>query len=135
MIERLLAADAALDRADLDVAGRLFEQVADADPRNAIAVVGLARVALRREDRVAARELAHRALAIDSQEAAALRLLAELDTPAPERAPAPQPAPPHRAKALPPAPPPPAPPPAAARTPEPARSWLRRLLARFLGRR
>jgi hypothetical protein len=79
MIERLLAADAALERDEQDVAQRLFSQVADADPRNAIAVVGLARVAARRGNPAAARELAERALAIDPQEAAAHRLLVEID--------------------------------------------------------
>jgi tetratricopeptide (TPR) repeat protein len=129
MIERLLAAESALDRGELDVAGRLFGQVADADPRNAIAVVGIARVALRRDDRIAARELARRALAIDPHEAAAKRLLAELETPAPERAPASAPPPPPTVEVgL------PVPPPATARTAEPPRSWLRRLLARFLDR-
>lgn len=79
MIERLLAADAALDRDDLEVAQRLFGQVADADPRNAIAVVGLARVAARSNAPGVARSLALRALDIDPEEAAARRLLAELD--------------------------------------------------------
>lgn len=79
MIERLLAADAALDRDDLDLAQRMFEQVADADSRNAIAVVGLARVAARRDRPDEARELARRALAIDPDEAAARRLLSELE--------------------------------------------------------
>lgn len=78
MIERLLAAEAALDKGMLDTAGRLFDQVARADPRNAIALVGLAKVALR-EDRIAdARELVEQALAIDPDEAAAQRLLREV---------------------------------------------------------
>jgi tetratricopeptide (TPR) repeat protein len=77
MIERLLQAEAALDKGLLDVAGRLYLQVSQADPRNAIALVGLARIALR-EDRLAeARELAEQALAIDPDEAAAQRLLRE----------------------------------------------------------
>jgi uncharacterized protein HemY len=84
MIERLLAAEAALGRDELDVAARHFQLVAGADPRNAIAVVGLARVAARRGDPVAARSLLARALEIDPDEAAAARLLTELDrTPAP----------------------------------------------------
>ena len=78
MIERLLAADAALDRGELDLAERMFGQVADADSRNAIAVVGLARVAIRRDRPDEARELARRALGIDPDEAAARRLLDEL---------------------------------------------------------
>ena len=81
MIERLLAGDAALARDDLEMADRLFTQVADADPRNAMAVVGLARIAVRRGDFERARELAGRALAIDSDEAAGRRLLVDLDAP------------------------------------------------------
>jgi tetratricopeptide (TPR) repeat protein len=100
MIERLLAAEKALDQGMVDTAGRLFAQVAQADPRNAIALVGLAKVALR-EDRIDdARELAEQALAIDPDEAAAQRLLREVYAeirPAPEpratHAPAPAPAP------------------------------------------
>jgi thioredoxin-like negative regulator of GroEL len=80
MIERLLAAEAALSRDELDHAQRLFGQVADADPRNAIAVVGLARVIARRGDVDAARELLAHALEIDPDEAAARRLLDELET-------------------------------------------------------
>ena len=82
MIERLLAADGALARGELDHAERLFGQVANADPRNAIAHVGLARVALRRGDRDGARGHLERALDIDPDEAAARRLLDELDAPA-----------------------------------------------------
>lgn len=78
MIERLLAAERALAGADLDAAGRLFQQVADADPRNAIAVVGLARVAEARGEREAARALVERALEIDPDEALAGRLHASL---------------------------------------------------------
>jgi len=90
MIERLLAAEKALDQGMLDTAGRLYAQVAQADPRNAIALVGLAKVALR-EDRINdARELAEQALAIDPDEAAAQRLLREVYA---EMRPAPEPRP------------------------------------------
>jgi thioredoxin-like negative regulator of GroEL len=81
MIERLLAAEAALGRDELDHAQRLFGQVVEADPRNAIAVVGLARVIARRGDVDAARELLAHALDIDPDEAAARRLLDELEMP------------------------------------------------------
>jgi uncharacterized protein HemY len=100
VIERLLAADAALDRGEPDVAERLYRQVADADPRNAIAVVGLARVAAARGDAGAARALAERALTIDAEEAAARRLLDSLAIPAAPTAAAP-------AEAAEPTPPPP----------------------------
>lgn len=118
MIERLLAADSALERGELDVAERLFAQVAGADPRNAIAVVGRARVAMRRESRTEAAELARRALEIDPDEAAALRLLDELAAPGPVTEPdptAPAPAPPAPRRTVP-------------------RPWWRRALARILGR-
>ena len=75
MIERLLAAERALAAGELDQAERLYGQVADADERNAIAVAGLARVALARGDPSGARTLATRALAIDPDDAAAQRLL------------------------------------------------------------
>ncbi len=79
MIERLLAADAALDRGELDSAERLFAQVTEADPRNAIAAVGMGRVAAGRDDAEGARTWFQRALEIDPDEAAARRLLAALD--------------------------------------------------------
>jgi uncharacterized membrane-anchored protein len=82
VIERLLAADAALERGEPEAAERLYAQVADADPRNAIALVGLARVAQARGDDGAARHLAERAIAIDAEEAAARRMLESLTTPA-----------------------------------------------------
>jgi thioredoxin-like negative regulator of GroEL len=81
MIERLLAAEGALSRDELDHAQRLFDQVVEADPRNAIAVVGLARVLARRGDTDAARELLAHALEIDPEEAAAHRLVAEIEGP------------------------------------------------------
>ncbi len=78
MIERLLAAEAALAEGDAEVARRLYAQVAEADPRNAIAVVGLARLAARDGRPEEAQALVERALAIDPDEAAALRLIREL---------------------------------------------------------
>lgn len=78
MIERLLAAESALADGELQAASRLFAQVAEADPRNAIAVVGLARIAMRDGRAEDARELLARALAIDPDEAAAQRLIREL---------------------------------------------------------
>lgn len=79
MIERLLAADEALAREDLETAAKLFGQVAEADPRNAIAAVGLGRVAAGRDDAQEARMWFLRALEIDPDEAAAKRLLAALE--------------------------------------------------------
>jgi thioredoxin-like negative regulator of GroEL len=78
VIERLLAAERALEAGELDKADRLFGQIADADARNAIAVVGLAEVARRRGRRGEASELIERALAIDPDDAAAERLRAVL---------------------------------------------------------
>ena len=63
----------------VDQAERLYRQAADADPRNSIAVVGLARVALERADDAEALRQARRALAIDPENVAADRLVARLE--------------------------------------------------------
>ena len=63
----------------LDRAETLYKQVANADPRNSIAVVGLARVTLDRGDEEGALTLARRALEIDPENDAAIRLVARLE--------------------------------------------------------
>jgi hypothetical protein len=78
MIELLLQAERALEMGRVDAAETLYRQVADADPRNSIAVVGLARIALERGNEVGALELAQRALEIDPENAAAGRMVARL---------------------------------------------------------
>ncbi len=128
MIELLLVAERLLAEGDLDRAGHLFGQVAEADPRNAIAVVGLARVARARGDAAGALEIAGRALAIDHEDAAAQRLVDELGATAPEPQPAraPESAPTNDRRE-------PAPAPGSAPTND-RRSWLDRFLG-FLRRR
>ena len=79
MIELLLQAERALSVGLLDRAETLYGQVANADPRNSIAVVGLARVTLDRGDDVGALALARRALEIDPENDAAIRLVARLE--------------------------------------------------------
>jgi thioredoxin-like negative regulator of GroEL len=118
MIELLLAAERFLEAGMPDRAGRLFEQVAEADPRNAIAVVGLARVAVARGDDSGAAVLARRALEIDPDDPAAAHLLESLS-----RAPLAQPEAAGEAAGE------PRPLPAPAR-----RSWLQRLFAYLRGR-
>ena len=78
MIELLLQAERSLTVGQLDAAERLYRQTIKSDPRNSIAVVGLARVALERGDDRTAYQFARAALEIDSQNAAAQRLLARL---------------------------------------------------------
>ena len=79
MIELLLQAEAALSVGLLDRAETLYRQVASADPRNSMAVVGLSRVALERSDEVGALTLARRALSIDPENDAAQRMAQRLE--------------------------------------------------------
>jgi tetratricopeptide (TPR) repeat protein len=127
VIEILLQAESALSVGLLDRAEALYQQVAGADPRNSIAVVGLARVALERSDEVGALTLARRALAIDPQNNAAQRMVQRLEEVLRTRGvtvpPATDPGPAVKADAA------AASPPQAAIEPE-ARSYLDRLLRR-----
>jgi outer membrane biosynthesis protein TonB len=79
MIEILLQAERALSMGMFDQAERMYRQAADADPRNSIAVVGLARVALERGDDPAAWRFAQAALEIDGENVAAQRLAGRLE--------------------------------------------------------
>jgi tetratricopeptide (TPR) repeat protein len=79
VIELLLQAEGALSVGLLDRAEALYRQVIAADPRNSIAVVGLARVALERSDEVGALTFARRALAIDPENNAGQRMVQRLE--------------------------------------------------------
>jgi len=79
MIERLLEADRLLAMGMHEQAERIYWQAAEMDPRNAIAIVGLARVASDRGDDRTALQFAHKALEIDPENPAAIRLSARLE--------------------------------------------------------
>jgi thioredoxin-like negative regulator of GroEL len=78
MIESLLQAERLLVVGQVDAAEKIYTSTLAADPRNSIAMVGLARVALERDDDKLAYQHACEALEIDRQNAAALRLEARL---------------------------------------------------------
>jgi hypothetical protein len=79
VIEHLLEAERALSFGRIDRAEEIYKQVAESDPGNSIAVVGLARVALERADDLGAYLLARRALTIDPENDAARRLATRLE--------------------------------------------------------
>ena len=77
-MERLLQADRLLTVDMVDQADAIYRSVAESDPHNAIAVVGMARCALAREHDHEAYRLAARALSIDPQNDMARRMEARL---------------------------------------------------------
>jgi tetratricopeptide (TPR) repeat protein len=78
VIEALLQAERLLVHGMVDQAEQIYQRTLDGDPQNAIALVGLARVALERGDDRAAYRRACDALEIDRRNPAALRLEARL---------------------------------------------------------
>jgi tetratricopeptide (TPR) repeat protein len=78
MIEPLLQAERLLLHGLVDQAEQIYRRTLDNDPRNAIAAVGLAKVALERDDFQQAYEHACHALTIDRENPSALRLEARL---------------------------------------------------------
>jgi uncharacterized membrane protein len=80
MIELLLQAERAVGAGALDQAERLYWQAIDADAQNAIAIVGLAKVARLRGDDRTAIAFGRRALKVDAENAVAQRLVAELES-------------------------------------------------------
>jgi hypothetical protein len=78
VIELLLQAERALANGLVDHAERMYWQAVEADPRNSIAIVGLARVAIEREDDRGAYVLGLRALEVDAENQAARRLVDRL---------------------------------------------------------
>jgi len=108
-MELLLQADRLLTVDMVDQADAIFRRVAESDPHDAIAVVGMARCALAREQDHEAYRLAARALTIDPRNDMARRMEARMaeilrhrgevpgqepgGTPTPASVPAPAPAP------------------------------------------
>ena len=149
MIEIILQAERALSVGQLEQAERLYRQAAELDPRNSIAVVGLARVALDRGDDRGAYTFARQALDIDPENAAAQRLADRLDEvmrfrgeepPAAEAAPfsvdaTPSSEAPAAKRPTPPTPPPKVPPPPVTKRPTALRPRRRSLLDRIRRRR
>jgi len=78
VIEMLLQADRLLTVDMVDQADAIYRRVAEQDPRNAIAVVGMARCALARGEDQEAYRLAARALAIDPENDMAQRMTARM---------------------------------------------------------
>jgi thioredoxin-like negative regulator of GroEL len=78
MIELMLQAEQTLGLGLVDQAERLYAQAAAADPHNAIAIIGLARVQHERGDEAGSHALVLRALAVDPENATALRMEARL---------------------------------------------------------
>jgi hypothetical protein len=79
VIELLLEAERAMSFGRLDRAEEIYEQVASSDPKNSIAVVGMARVRLERGDDLGAYLFSRRALGIDPENEAARRLAVRLE--------------------------------------------------------
>jgi hypothetical protein len=80
MFELLLQADKSLAAGALDQAERTYWQLVELDSSNAIALAGLARVALVRGDRRMARKYADQALTVDPDSHAAKRVMAALES-------------------------------------------------------
>jgi len=79
MFELLLQADKALAGGLLDQAEKTYWQLIELDPTNAIAVAGLARVAMERGDERMARDFADRALGIDPDSILARRVVETIE--------------------------------------------------------
>ena len=79
MIEQLLRAENALALGLLDQAQQIYEQTLAHDPANAIALVGLSRVALERGDERASLGFARRARSIDPENGQASRMIERLE--------------------------------------------------------
>ncbi len=79
MIEQLLRAENALVLGLLDQAEQIYAQTLAHDPANAIALVGLSRVALERGDERGSLTYARRAMAIDPENGQASRMVVRLE--------------------------------------------------------